>query len=187
MRTDNGVNLQLKVPPLNHAQKVTICNQVAMGMEHLANHRLVHKDLASRNILLQPNLDVKIANLGLCLDVYASEYYPISHNYLIPLRWMAPETVYSPEEFSTKSDVWAFGCFIYEVFSLGDIPYRHRTNEEVLTGLKTGDCVLDEIPPECPPELWDLVHRCTADSALDRPTFSEICVALAEMTVDSDV
>ena len=187
MRQDNGNNLHLKIPPLNDAQKVTICNQIAMGMEHLSHHRFIHKDLAARNILLQPNLDVKISSLGLCRDVYAMEYFPLYHNCLIPLRWMAPETVYTPEEFSTKSDVWSFGCLIFEVFSLGDIPYSHKTDDEVLTGLKTGDCVLDAIPPNCPSEVWDLVQKCTVDSVKDRPTFSELCVSLGELTVDSNV
>ena len=59
-RKDNG-KMNVTLPPLNLAQKITICNQVALGMEALANHRLVHKDLAARNVLISPTLDVKVS------------------------------------------------------------------------------------------------------------------------------
>ena len=186
MRQETGNPQNLKIPPLNDAQKITICAQIAAGMDHLSQNRFIHRDLAARNILLQPNLDVKIANLGLSRDVYALEYFQLSPNILIPLRWMAPETVYAPQEFSSKSDVWSFGCLMFEVFSLGEIPYSHKTNEEVLTALKTGACVLDEIPLACPADLWDLVQKCTIDNEDERPSFSELTLALKQLLLSQN-
>lgn len=46
---------------------------------------------------------------------------------LIPLKWMAPESIrYSI--YSTKSDVWSFGVVIWELFSLGEIPFADIEN-----------------------------------------------------------
>ena len=182
-RKDNGKR-NVKLPPLTLAQKVTMCNQVALGMEHLANHRFVHKDLATRNLLLSSNLDLKITSLGLCRDVYANEYFPF-HQQMVPLRWMPPEAVLD-DDYSTKSDVWSFAVFIWEVFTLEDMPYRLKTDEDVLRGLKTQENHL-EPPPGCPPELLELIHRCTAHSPKERPSFSELALAIGELTVDSDV
>ena len=184
MKKDNGRLQNVKVPPLTTAQKITMCNQVALGLEHMANHRFVHKDLAARNVLLAPNLDVKVTMLSLCRDIYAGEYY-LFHQNLIPLRWLPAEAILE-DDYSTKSDVWSFAVFCYEVFTLGDMPYRSRTNEEVLRDLKSGDLELD-MPPNCPEEMVALIGRCMADSPKDRPSFSEIAISVGEMQVDSDV
>lgn len=162
-----------------------MCIQVASGMEHLSNHRFIHKDLAARNVLLDSNLDLKIANLGLCRDIYSAEYFSF-HGQLIPLRWMPPEAVLE-DEFSSKGDIWSFGCFMYEVFSLGDLPHKEMSDEEVLKGLKCDECVLKEMPAGCTLELWQLIKSCMSYSREDRPTFSDLCNSIGDMTVDSDV
>lgn len=50
--------------------QVSICAQVAHGMEHLSNHRFVHKDLAARNCLINSQRRVKVSSLSLSKDVY---------------------------------------------------------------------------------------------------------------------
>lgn len=163
-----------------------MCNQVVLGMEHLANLRLVHKDLASRNVLLSPTMDLKVANLGLCRDIYMAEYYPLgSSARLVPLRWLSPEALLD-EEYSTKSDIWAFGVFCWEVFTLGDMPYKKRSDEEVRKGLMNGDCILDP-PSNCPKEMHEVIEKCTAENPKDRPSFSELAAFIGDLTVDSDV
>ena len=39
-------------------------------MEHLSNHRFVHKDLAARNCLINSQRRVKVSSLSLSKDVY---------------------------------------------------------------------------------------------------------------------
>jgi PTK7 protein tyrosine kinase 7 len=182
-RPDNGKR-NVKLPPLTIAQKVTMCQQVALGMEHLANHRFVHKDLATRNVLLSSNLDLKITMLCLCRDVYANEYFPF-HQQLLPLRWMPPEAILD-DDYSTKSDVWSFGVFVWEIFTQADLPYRQRTDEDVLRGLKTYENRLEAMRG-CPENLANLVAQCMAANPKERPSFSEIALIVGEMTVDSNV
>ncbi|XP_013386585.1 inactive tyrosine-protein kinase 7 isoform X2 [Lingula anatina] len=178
---------RLKIPALTIAQKVTMCNQVALGMEHIFTRRLVHKDVAARNVLLAPDLNVKVANLRLSRDFYSSEYYRYRDS-VIPIRWMPHEAVLD-DDLSTKSDVWAFGIFMWEVFSQGDMPFGDLSNEDLLQAMKSGDLLQPASLPaqQCPAELQTLMMRCWADCPKERPTFSEIVVLIGELTVDSDV
>ena len=182
MRKDGSGKMNARLPQTTIAQKVSMCIQVALGMEHLANNQLVHRDLAARNVLLSANLDLKIANMALCRDVYASEYFQF-HQQLIPLRWTSPEAILE-DEYSNKSDVWSFGVFAWEVFTFADVPYRHKTDDEILKELKLGINYLD-CPPLCPADIWNTIQRCVTENPHDRPLFSEIVHVLGDIRTDS--
>ena len=44
-------------------------------MEHLANKRVIHGDLAARNILLAENNVIKICDFGLAKNIYSDPNY----------------------------------------------------------------------------------------------------------------
>lgn len=170
------------LPPLNLGQMLTMCSQVASGMEYLSSSRCVHRDLAARNVLVTENVDLKIANLALCRDTYSRDYFP-QHQQLIPLRWMPPEAVLEAE-FSSKSDVWSFGIFMWEVFSYADQPYGNRADEDVLKGLRHGHCRL-EFSTNCPNEVQNVIQKCIALNPRERPEFSEVAATVGSMVADS--
>ena len=78
-------------------------------------------------------------------DLEESEYYT-SQGGQVPVKWTAPEVncSISPKliiiihvqalqykKYSTASDVWSFGCLMYEIWSLGHKPFEGYTNIEV--------------------------------------------------------
>ncbi|XP_056147623.1 inactive tyrosine-protein kinase 7-like [Lampris incognitus] len=184
LRISKSNDEKIKPQPISTKTKISICAQVAHGMEHLSNHRFVHKDLATRNCLINGQRHVKVSALSLSKDVYNSEYYHYRQAW-IPLRWLPAESVFE-DDFSTKSDVWAFGVLMWEVFSHGEMPYNKLSDDEVLEGLQTGKLKLP-VPDGCPSKVYKLMVRCWAPSLKERPSFSEIVRALGELPSDSKV
>ncbi|MCJ8737770.1 hypothetical protein PDJAM_G00027900 [Pangasius djambal] len=175
---------KVKVHPLSTKQKVSVCLQVARGMEHLSNQRFVHRDLAARNCLISAKRQVKVSALGLSKDVYNSEYYHYRQAW-IPLRWLPSESVFE-DDFSTKTDVWSFGVLMWEVFSFGELPYADLADDKVLEGLQEGKLKLSP-PHGCPSRIYKLMLRCWASSPKDRVSFSDIVTALGDLPSESKV
>ncbi|KAJ8014012.1 hypothetical protein DPEC_G00035820 [Dallia pectoralis] len=184
LRISKSKDEKIKSQPISTKTKISICTQVAHGMEHICSHRFVHKDLAARNCLISGQRSVKISALSLSKDVYNSEYYHYRQSW-IPLRWLPAESVFD-DDFSTKSDVWAFGVLMWEVFSLGELPYTKLTDDQVLEGLQTGKVKLPG-PDGCPSKVYKLMCRCWAPSLKERPSFSEVVAALEELPTNSNV
>ena len=67
-------------------------------MEHLGSLGIVHGDLAARNCLVGQQLEVKVGDLGPSREQYAADYVTISDDRLLPLRWRAPEAVFTVRE-----------------------------------------------------------------------------------------
>lgn len=62
----------------------------------------------------------------------------MSDQALMPLRWMAPESV-RKMVFTQQTDVWSYGVVLWEIMSFGEQPYRGKTDQEVKEMLV--DCV----------------------------------------------
>ena len=53
---------------------------------------------------LDENLTVKVADFGLSRDVYITDYYLVNHSNPLPVKWLAPESLFD-KVFSMKTDV----------------------------------------------------------------------------------
>ena len=59
---------------------------------------------------LDQSMTVKVADFGLSRDIYATDYYTMSHSVPLPVKWLAPEALFD-RVFNEKTDVVSNNIF----------------------------------------------------------------------------
>jgi serine/threonine protein kinase len=161
-------------------------HQVALGCLALSRAGIVHRDLAARNLLVDSQLQVKVADYGLSRDVDEDRnYYRLTTERLIPMRWTAPESVVSLK-WTSASDCYSYGIVVFEMFTFGEFPFNHIADGpfvELLASEKAlhrellgqiGSTLAKHGVQTVPLIVETLVSRCVVRKPGDRPTFEEL-------------
>ncbi|XP_017282147.3 vascular endothelial growth factor receptor 3 isoform X2 [Kryptolebias marmoratus] len=171
--------------PLTIEDLICYSFQVARGMEFLASRKCIHRDLAARNILLSESNIVKICDFGLARDIYKDPDYVRKGNARLPLKWMAPESIFD-KVYTSQSDVWSFGVLLWEIFSLGASPYPGvQIDEEFCKRLKDGFRM--RAPETASPEIYGIMLACWQGEPKERPTFPALVQILADLLQDNSL
>ena len=67
---------------LDSTDMLRFCVQIANGMAYLASLKIVHRDLATRNVLVCKDELLKISDFGLARDVYEEDFYQKVNKYV---------------------------------------------------------------------------------------------------------
>ncbi|XP_026643566.1 leukocyte tyrosine kinase receptor isoform X2 [Microtus ochrogaster] len=173
--------------PLAMQDLLQLAQDIAQGCHYLEENHFIHRDIAARNCLLSctgPRRVAKIGDFGMARDIYRASYYRKGGRALLPVKWMPPEALLEGI-FTSKTDSWSFGVLLWEIFSLGYMPYPGYTNQEVLDFIVTGNRM--DPPRNCPGPVYRIMTQCWQHQPELRPDFASILERLQYCTQDPDV
>ena len=188
------------IDPINSRCMIKWAYDIANGMQYLANNKIMHGDLAARNVLLDNapvSIDstpiAKIADFGLSKKFYDNVKYKKTSRMLVPWRWMAIEYL-TRDFFTLTSDVWSFGVLFYEILSFGASPYGQQEYEEVLDKLQKGHRLT--CPKKIkslktswvPKKVYEKVSQsCFKEDPLERASFSDVIDILKKVLRQDEI
>ena len=85
---NEAISVSHPSPSLTVQQLLDMAINIAAGLQYLAEHHFVHRDLATRNCLINEQVVVKIVDFSLSKDVYS---YKLGEKPLLIIQWMPPE------------------------------------------------------------------------------------------------
>ncbi|XP_010792372.1 ankyrin repeat and protein kinase domain-containing protein 1-like isoform X2 [Notothenia coriiceps] len=161
-----------------------LAHEVAQGMNFIHKENLMHQDLKPSNVLLNDNLNAKIADFGLSrVSASASnsnkETGAIGGSY----KYMPPEALESASYEPVRSfDVYSYGILLWTI-ATGKDPYPLGNYDRVASSIPQGHrpCCkeIEQMKVDGLKELIHLMKRCWDGSPNQRPTFIQ-CLDVTE-------
>jgi serine/threonine protein kinase len=168
---------------------IDIMLQVANAMRYLHNEKIVHRDLKTSNILVEPitgclegYLHVKLADFGTAKPYNMTETFSEQTPGQGTPIYAAPEILFEKPKvdqelkspnFPPKADVWSFAMVCSEILT-GEPPFEGEKRSTLRAKIMNQD-LRPPLPNNCPDYLRSCITSCWQTSPKDRPNFSSIC------------
>jgi len=141
---------------LNADQKTSLIVQMLSGLKEAHSRHIIHRDIKPENILVNDNLELKIADFGLAM---VSNELIVTNQYSIvgTPGYMSPEQVRG-DKLTIKSDLFSAGIVAYELFTLINPFLGRDINETINKILESSETYLNEMP-EMQPSVDKVIRR----------------------------
>lgn len=187
---------------LDWKRRLWIALGSARGLAYLHEHAyppIIHRDIKTTNILLDENLNAKVADFGLSKLVSDCEIGYVSTQVKGTLGYLDPE-YYMTQQLTEKSDVYSFGVVMLELicarpplykgqYIVREVKEAINQNDEEYFGLKD---IMDVLIRDAKyligfRRFVELALQCIQDSSVDRPTMSYIVKEIERILQDDGI
>jgi serine/threonine protein kinase len=148
--------------PLPVAEACEIVRQAALGLAHAHQHNLVHRDVKPSNLMLSPEGQVKVLDLGLAQFQQSTGglELTIEGQMIGTLLYMSPEQLAGAKNVDHRADIFSLGVTLYCLLA-GGLPLTRGQPAAMLPDIRS-------VRGDVPPELAVLVPQLLASTPEDR-------------------
>jgi serine/threonine protein kinase len=170
-----------------HKARISLHIAEALSYLHSLKPKVIHRDLKSKNVLLNLHLDAKLSDFGISRQRFRVETHMtvgVGTSF-----WIAPEVLLG-KDYDERADIFSFGVVLSEI-DTDDYPYWNDANEggeargklqeaEILSLVAAGQ-KRPEFTIDCPPGILDIADCCLQKDPANRPSAAEIVVMLQHL------
>ncbi|CAM8910491.1 unnamed protein product [Rhodiola kirilowii] len=180
--------------PPNWGRRIRLALQTAKAVHilHSCSPPVIHRDIKSANVLIDRNFNARLGDFGLALRCHLDDYRLKSTPPAGTMGYLDPAYV-TPDNLSTKSDVFSFGILLFEIISgrkAIDVAYSPPSIVDWAVPLVKKGKLLSIYDPRIAP-LKDLVVRkqlaliaakCVRSCSERRPSMNQVVDWLAGLS-----
>nr|CAD70761.1 probable serine/threonine protein kinase (SNF1) [Neurospora crassa] len=141
--------------------------QMLCAVEYCHRHKIVHRDLKPENLLLDDNLNVKIADFGLSNIMTDGNFLKTSCG---SPNYAAPEVIGGKLYAGPEVDVWSCGVILY-VLLVGRLPFDDEHIPSLFAKIARGSYM---VPTWMSPGAASLIKKMLVVNPVQRATIDEI-------------
>ncbi|XP_062581540.1 5'-AMP-activated protein kinase catalytic subunit alpha-2-like isoform X14 [Saccostrea cucullata] len=141
--------------------------QIISGVDYCHRHMVVHRDLKPENLLLDSNLNVKIADFGLSNMMHDGEFLRTSCG---SPNYAAPEVISGKLYAGPEVDIWSCGVILYALLC-GTLPFDDEHVPTLFRKIKSG---IFAVPDYLNKEVVSLLCMMLQVDPLKRATIAQI-------------
>ena len=142
--------------------------QICLGMKHVHDRKILHRDIKCQNIFLTEQGIIKIGDFGIARVLRHT--VDVARSMVGTPYYLSPEII-EGRPYSFKSDIWSIGVMLYEMCALKP-PFEGMNMHFLAMNIVRGK--FRHIPTHFSLELRELVNQMLSIDAHRRPTINQI-------------
>jgi hypothetical protein len=170
----------MRAGDLSDKDVIEVAAQMLEGLAHAHARGIVHRDVKPANVMLadSPGIDVRILDFGLAL---MQDEHTLTARGDVPgtLAYISPERL-SGDAARPAADIWAVGVILWEALT-GRHPFWDGSPMEVQNAILAGAPALEELRPDLPRQVHEVVASALLYNAAHRPAADSLAVQLREL------
>ncbi|KAL7690837.1 putative protein kinase [Plasmopara halstedii] len=169
-------------------EKISIAIDIAEALAymHSRSPKIIHRDLKSRNVLLNSDMVAKLSDFGLSRNRTYEETLTAGVG---TVRWTAPEVMLG-DNYSEQADVYSFGVVLSEL-DTREIPFEEKSSKTGASGAPDMAIVIKvakgelrpSFAPDCPDVILRIARACLQFDPALRPASESIVQMLNDARV----